>query len=93
MLHYLENFKDLYKTLWLVPSHHIALHLGEFLCSFGPVHAWRAFTFERYNYLLQHENTNRKFGKQLPVSDLYFKLKHQMLQAKSNLLWWITLAE
>ncbi|KAG2738629.1 hypothetical protein P692DRAFT_201730859 [Suillus brevipes Sb2] len=62
MLRYLENFKDLYKTLRLVPSHHIALHLGEFLCSFGPVHAWRAFAFERYNYLLQRENTNGKFG-------------------------------
>ncbi|KAG1811926.1 hypothetical protein EV424DRAFT_1349493 [Suillus variegatus] len=30
--------------------------------SFGSVHAWRAFTFERYNYLLQQENTNNKFG-------------------------------
>ncbi|KAG1905079.1 uncharacterized protein F5891DRAFT_889289, partial [Suillus fuscotomentosus] len=62
MQRYLENFKDLYKTLRLVPSHHISLHLGEFLCSFGPVHAWRAFAFERYNYLLQRENTNGKFG-------------------------------
>ncbi|KAG1848575.1 hypothetical protein C8R48DRAFT_778790 [Suillus tomentosus] len=62
MQRYLKNFKDLYKTLQLVPSHHISLHLGEFLCSFGPVHAWRAFAFERYNYLLQRENTNRKFG-------------------------------
>ncbi|KAG1839802.1 hypothetical protein F4604DRAFT_1691074 [Suillus subluteus] len=62
MQRYLENFKNLYKTLRLVPSHHISLHLGEFLCSFGPVHAWRAFAFERYNYLLQRENTNGKFA-------------------------------
>ncbi|KIK38450.1 hypothetical protein CY34DRAFT_108662 [Suillus luteus UH-Slu-Lm8-n1] len=62
MQRYLENLKDLYKTLRLVPSHHISLHLGEFLCSFGPVHAWRAFAFERYNYLLQRENSNGKFA-------------------------------
>lgn len=68
MQRYLENFKELYKTLRLVPSHHISLHLGEFLCSFGPVHAWRAFAFERYNYLLQRENTNGKFGEQLLIS-------------------------
>ncbi|KAG2086025.1 uncharacterized protein F5147DRAFT_588718, partial [Suillus discolor] len=71
MLRYLENFKDLYKTIRLVPSHHIALHLGKFLCSFGPVHAWRAFAFKRYNYLLQRENTNGKFGTSLSLSNLY----------------------
>jgi hypothetical protein len=68
MQHYLENFKDLYKTLRLVLSHHISLHLGKFLCSFGPVHAWKAFAFERYNYLLQRENTNGKFSERLSVS-------------------------
>jgi hypothetical protein len=69
MMRYLENFKELYKTLSLVPSHHIALHLGEFLSSFGPVHTWRAFVFERYNYFSSVRTTtgNSVSTPQLPV--------------------------
>ncbi|KAA1479136.1 hypothetical protein DENSPDRAFT_788840 [Dentipellis sp. KUC8613] len=62
MLRYLESMKELYKDGKVLPNHHLALHLREFLRSFGSVHAWRAFAFERYNYILQHENTNQKFG-------------------------------
>jgi hypothetical protein len=62
MLRYLTKMKELYKEANVVPYHHISLHLGDFLCSFGPVHAWRTFAFERYNHLLQQENTNGKFG-------------------------------
>ncbi|KAA1479470.1 hypothetical protein DENSPDRAFT_758942, partial [Dentipellis sp. KUC8613] len=62
MLKYLKSMKELYKDAKVLPNHHLALHLREFLQSFGSVHAWRAFAFERYNYILQHENTNQKFG-------------------------------
>ncbi|TFY82685.1 hypothetical protein EWM64_g1325 [Hericium alpestre] len=62
MARYLNKMKELYKDARVVPNHHVALHLGDFLRSFGSVHAWRAFAFERYNYLLQQENTNQKFG-------------------------------
>ncbi|RPD74265.1 hypothetical protein L226DRAFT_546168 [Lentinus tigrinus ALCF2SS1-7] len=44
----------------LVPNHHLSLHLRECLELFGPVHAWWAFPFERFNGILQHLNTNSK---------------------------------
>ena len=44
----------------LVPNHHLSLHLRECLELFGPVHAWWAFPFERYNGILQHLNTNSR---------------------------------
>ncbi|TFY77450.1 hypothetical protein EWM64_g6562 [Hericium alpestre] len=62
MKRYLDGVNALYKEANFVPNHHISLHLGDFMCSFGPVHAWRAFATERYNYLLQQVNTNQKFG-------------------------------
>ena len=63
MLDYLIGMRDLYKEASMKPNHHIALHLGEFLRGFGPVPAWQAFGFERFNYLLQNTNTNKKSGK------------------------------
>lgn len=62
MTKYLEQLKILFKDIRIKPIHHAPLHLGEFLRRFGPVHAWRSFVFERYNHLLQRQNTNLKFG-------------------------------
>lgn len=44
----------------LVPNHHLSLHLRECLELFGPVHAWWAFPFERFNGIIQNLNTNSK---------------------------------
>ena len=63
ILSYLRGLKDMYKEATIKPNHHIAIHLPEFLRRFGPVHAWRAFAFERFNYLLQNTNTNKKTGR------------------------------
>lgn len=62
ILRYLQGLKALYKDAKFKPIHHASLHLGEFLRFFGPVHAYRSFPFERFNYMLQKQNTNAKFG-------------------------------
>ncbi|EIW56596.1 uncharacterized protein TRAVEDRAFT_127575 [Trametes versicolor FP-101664 SS1] len=62
MRRYLEGVKDLYKGMKIQPNHHLALHIGIFLRLFGPVHSWRAFVFERFNFYLQSINTNMTFG-------------------------------
>lgn len=62
IISYLQSLKDLYKEACIIPNHHLALHIADFLRLFGPVHAWRMFTLERYNYMLQSLNTNQKFG-------------------------------
>lgn len=62
LLRYLNGMKDLYKHATVKPNHHIAIHLSEFLREFGPVHSWRAYAFERFNYLLQSLNTNKQSG-------------------------------
>ncbi len=61
MLHYLRGLRELFSHT-LVPNHHLSLHLRECLMLFGPVHAWWAFPFERYNGILQHLNTNSQTG-------------------------------
>lgn len=59
---YLDTAKELYKGATIQPNHHMFLHLSVFLLMFGPVHSWRAFAFERFNYMLQTLNTNLNFG-------------------------------
>lgn len=44
----------------LRPNHHACLHLREFMELFGPVHAWWAFPFERYNGIIAQLKTNKK---------------------------------
>jgi len=60
---YLSGLLAMYPGTPLIPYHHLALHFARFLERFGPVHAWRCFPFERYNYLLQSISTNGKIGK------------------------------
>lgn len=59
---YLKGYVELYKEASVKPNNHLCLHLEIFLRRFGPVHSWRAWVFERFNYLLQNLNTNSKFG-------------------------------
>ena len=59
---YLDGVKELYKGAKIEPNHHAALHLTMFIALFGPVHAWRAFAFERLNYMMQSLNINNNFG-------------------------------
>ena len=61
MERYLQGLRRLYHHA-LVPNHHLALHLRQFLEGFGPVHGWWAFPFERYNGTLQRLKTNSKPG-------------------------------
>ncbi len=75
MSRYLTRMKELYKEATVKPNHHFALHLPDFMELFAPVHSWRSFAFERFNYMLQMLNTNLTFGKSvillfmLPLSD------------------------
>ncbi|KAI9060067.1 hypothetical protein FKP32DRAFT_1578785 [Trametes sanguinea] len=64
---YLDGLKTLYLNSELQPNHHLALHIGMFLRLFGPVHSWRAFAFERFNYMLQSINASNVLG-QLEVT-------------------------
>lgn len=59
---YLQSLLDLYPSIKLRPNHHAALHLGELLLQFGPVHGWWMFPFERIIGILQKINTNSKMG-------------------------------
>lgn len=62
ILRYLCDLKSLYKEATIKPNHHFAVHLAAFLRKYGPVHSWRAYVFERFNYLLQSTNTNKRPG-------------------------------
>lgn len=62
LLEYLTGIVKLYGEHALIPSHHLSLHLPECLHSFGPVHSWWAFPFERYNGILRGKNMNNKLG-------------------------------
>lgn len=60
---YMHNYLDVLTTTFQhdrVPNHHLSLHLKECLELFGPVHAWWAFPFERFNGMIQNLNTNSK---------------------------------
>lgn len=63
MRRYLETLLELYPAIRLTPYQHLSLHFGRHLRMFGPVHAWRCFPFERYNFLIQSIPTNNKFCK------------------------------
>jgi len=62
MFAYLRGIGELFPSYKFLPSHHVALHMKELLCRFGPTHAWRCWVFERYNHILQQIPTNGNFG-------------------------------
>ena len=59
---YISGVIELYKDADIKPNHHLSLHLGHFLRTFGPVHAYRTFAFERVNYMMQKMKTNARHG-------------------------------
>ena len=59
---YLESIRTLRPCLDLHPNHHNALHLQEFFLSFGPMHGWWMYPFERVNGILQSTPINFKLG-------------------------------
>lgn len=63
MRSYLENLLALYPERLLLPNHHAALHIPEFLLLFGPSPGWWMFPYERLIGRLQVINTNNKMGK------------------------------
>jgi hypothetical protein len=62
ILRYLAGVQTLYPDFNLKPSHHVAIHIGDILSLFGPVHSHSAPFFERYINFLHRVNTNLKFG-------------------------------
>ena len=62
MRRYLETLVDLFPEGHIVPNHHLTLHIPDLTRLFGAVPGWRSFGFERFNFLLQEQNTNLNFG-------------------------------
>jgi hypothetical protein len=59
---YVEGLQKLYPHENLRPTHHAAIHIGDLLHHFGPVHAYSSPFYERYISFLHHINTNNKIG-------------------------------
>ena len=86
ILRYLRELKSLYKHAKIKPIHHTALHIPDFMRFFGPVHSYHSQAFERYNNLLQKQNTNQKFGKSTkPNSYLIVWLTKAQVKWKQHL--------
>jgi len=71
MSEYLKGIRELIPDYKFRPNHHMALHLWEYLCLYGPVHSWWTFPFERLIGLLQRLPTNFKPGKCGPYRALH----------------------
>ncbi|KAH7876073.1 uncharacterized protein C8R40DRAFT_1043130 [Lentinula edodes] len=59
---YLAQLRVLYPHTNITVYQHMMLHFGFLLRRFGPVHSWRCFAFERYNYILQNTSNNGHLG-------------------------------
>lgn len=64
---YLNGVLKLFPDISIVPNHHLALHLVDFLALWGPPHGWWSFPFERYNGILKSFPTNFRFGEHWPA--------------------------
>lgn len=62
---YVYDMQTLYPNENLKPTHHAALHLGDILDLFGPVHSHSAPFFERYINFFHRLNTNQKIGQSI----------------------------
>lgn len=62
MTRHIKGLQILFPNAKLRPSHHAALHIGDILDLFGPVHSHSAPFFERYINFLHRVNTNNKLG-------------------------------
>lgn len=63
-----DHLGGLYPHTRVTPYQHMMLHFGNLLRQFGPVHSWRCFAFEQFNYILQTTKTNSRFGANLIFS-------------------------
>jgi hypothetical protein len=61
--HYIDGLNRLHPNVQLHSIHHMAFHIYNFLCLFGPVHSWWCFPFERLIGKLQRTTHNHWFGK------------------------------
>ncbi|KAI0027430.1 hypothetical protein K488DRAFT_61592 [Vararia minispora EC-137] len=60
---YLEEYKTLYKGAKIKPNHHLAIHYGDVLHSFGPTPGHQAQPYERFINFLHQLPTNMRFSK------------------------------
>ena len=59
---YVEGILDLFKEDTMIPTVHVAGHVGDNLQNFGPSHSRGAQFYERLIHLLQQTKTNHKSG-------------------------------
>ncbi|KAI0752993.1 hypothetical protein C8Q80DRAFT_1217329 [Daedaleopsis nitida] len=86
MQSYLTSLTEIFQHN-LVPNHHLSLHLYECLILFGPIHAWWAFPFERYNGIIQNLNTNDKTN-DMPLTFMrYFYIGANLRWLMSTTTW------
>lgn len=71
---YVTDMATLYPNETLKPTHHAALHIGDILGLFGPVHSHSAPFFERYINFFHRINTNQRLGMFLKLFNLPFTL-------------------
>jgi len=81
---YIDGIKKLFPDQRLRPVHHAALHLGDLMDLFGPVHSRSGFFFERYINFFHRINTNQKLGmcshpSHLRGSKTFFQVKWSQL--------------
>jgi hypothetical protein len=63
----------------------MAFHYEMLLEAFGPVHSWRAWAFERFNYTLQNIKTNSRFGEKHPFDFPFTSLNSPMLTGEMEM--------
>ncbi|KAG6883399.1 hypothetical protein C0995_012348, partial [Termitomyces sp. Mi166 len=62
IFHYAKNCLQLYPDEQLKPNLHTALHIGDFMRLFSPVHAYSTPFYEQYINFFHRINTNKKIG-------------------------------
>ena len=83
---YLAGLRKLFPLYKFLPNHHMALHLPEYLCLYGPVHSWWTFPFKHLIGMLQRIPNNFQDSKFHEISCLSLSksFKGQMEATISN---------
>jgi hypothetical protein len=68
---YIKGLKVLFPDQHLKPIHHAALHIGDILQLFGPIHSHSAPFYEHHINFLHRINTNLKLGPS-PRKSIFF---------------------
>ena len=63
ILHYATRCSTLFPDVSLKPTLHAAIHIGDMLDRFGPLHSISAPFYERYINFFHRLNTNQKIGR------------------------------